>query len=84
MTAMLAAMTLGLVLGLRWPVAIWFVGGLVIATAALIAAGTWEMPALLVAYNLGLAAAIVALEFVPTLRLKPQPVRVGRNRSRLD
>lgn len=85
MTTLVAATLLGFLLALRCGIAIWFVGGVVLAALAFFAAPTLgaaalETPLMITAYNLGLFAGIVALDRAPSLR--PAALRARNNRPR--
>lgn len=85
MTTLVAATLLGFLVALRGGIAIWFVGGVVVAAFALLSApslGTaaLDTPLMITAYNLGLFAGIFALDAMP--RLRPAALRARNNPPR--
>lgn len=63
MMAVLATGMIGMVLAMRWPVAVWFVAGLAVIAFAIISSSSgadalFQSASWLIAYNLGLAMAL--------------------------
>lgn len=83
MMAVLATGMIGIVLAMRWPVAVWFVAGLAVIACAIISSGSvaealFQAASWLVAYNLGLALGLATLECLHCRRLQQARVRAKR------
>lgn len=83
MAAVLAAGTIGVLIAMRWPVAIWFVAGFAVIASAILSAtsganAVFQAASWLIAYNMGLAVGLVTQEVLHCRHL--QQVRVRQRR----